>query len=143
MADPTMRPHARVIIAEVRSGQGRFNDALEILLETRREAAQNEVRVEYLELEIGDVYANLQQWDEAVRALLKEAELFPLNLQAYANLAVLYVFSGQFDKVDPILERMVRVSPSQFAYLTAARTLRTLGDEPGAEEWERRARTVQ
>jgi arylsulfatase A-like enzyme len=139
MSDPTMSPRSSVIIAQAKAKQGKLDEALNVLLETKKDADARGMRVETLDYAIGDIFASREQWAEAEKAFLSEIARFPGNLQAYASLAVVYVLGGQHEKVDPILDRMVQANPSRLACLTAAETLEALGDAKTGARWRREA----
>jgi tetratricopeptide (TPR) repeat protein len=139
MSDPTMSPRSSVIIAQAKAKEGKLDEALGILVAARKAADERGMRVEVLDYAIGDVLATQQRWPEAEAAFLSEIANFPGHLQAYASLAVVYVLSGQHDKVDTTLGRMVEANPSRVACLTAAETLEALGDERTAARWRKRA----
>ena len=139
MDDPTMSPRSSVILAQAKAKQGKLDEALGILVDTRQKADARGMKIEYLDFAMGDVLATQQKWPEAEAAFLAEIENFPDHLQAYASLAVVYVLSGQYDKVDPTLIRMVDANPSRVACLTAAETLEALGDDRTAARWREQA----
>ncbi len=139
MKDPTMELSSRVILARAKVLAGHPDEALRMLLQVRQQAKERQMKVEDLEYSIGDIEARLQQWNQAEVAFRTEIEQFPHNLPAYSSLAVMYVLSGQEERVDPTLEEMVRTNPTPLAIETAAKTLETLGDTRGAAAWRTRS----
>lgn len=139
MVDEAAKPRAMVTLAQVRAAQGRMEEAVQILERTRDDARSREMRVEHLQLALGDVYARMDRIPEAEQAFRSEIEMFPSNLTAYSNLGVLLVMQQKFDQVDPLFARMTEQNPSRRAYLVAAETYDVLGDARTASEWRARA----
>jgi len=138
-APPSSRMDSMVIIAQAMAKRGELEAALGVLQDARREADERGMHVEFLDYTMGDILANMQRWAEAESAFNSEIEHYPDHLQAYASLAVVAVLSGQFDKVDVTLNRMVQANPGRNACLTAAETLEALGDNRTAARWRQRA----
>jgi arylsulfatase A-like enzyme/Flp pilus assembly protein TadD len=139
MIDEAAKPRAMVTLAQVRAAQGRMNEAVQILERTRADVQARQMRVEHLELALGDVYAKVGRLAEAEAAFRREIELFPANLSAYSNLGVVLVVQKKYDQVDPVFAQMAQRNPSRRAYLVAAETYEVLGDARTAAEWRRRA----
>jgi tetratricopeptide (TPR) repeat protein len=139
-ADESARPRAAVTLAQIRAAQGRMGEAVQLLEGTRAEAASREIRVEQLELALGDVYAKMNRLPEAEQAFRREIAAFPSDLTAYANLGVVLVMQNKVDQIDPMFEEMARKNPSRRAYLVAAKTYEVLGDARTAAAWRQRAR---
>ena len=66
--------------------------------------------------------------------------LFPENISAYSNLALVYALTGRPAEATTMLRRMTEAMPSPASYAEAARTYRALGDERGAQAILRYAR---
>ena len=69
-----------------------------------------------------------------------QIDLFPEDVGAYSNLAVLYALSGRGPEVGGVLRRMVEANDSAAAYAEAVRTLRVLEDRAAAAALLRFAR---
>jgi arylsulfatase A-like enzyme/Tfp pilus assembly protein PilF len=139
MVDEAAKPRAMVTLAQIRAAQGRMGEAVQILERTRADVQAREMRVEHLELALGDLYAKMNRLPEAEQAFRREIELFPANLTAYSNLGVVLVVQKKYDQVDPVFSLMAQRNPSRRAYLVAAETYEVLGDARTASEWRRRA----
>ncbi len=139
MIDEAAKPRAMVTLAQIRAAQGRLPEAVQVLERTREEARSREMRVEHLELALGDLYAKMDRLPDAEKAFRREIEMFPSNLTAYSNLGVVLVVQKKYEEVDPLFALMARRNPSRRAYLVAAETYEVLGDTGTASEWRRRA----
>ena len=139
MNDEAAKPRAMVTLAQIRAAQGRMHEALQILEQTRSDARSRQMRVEQLELELGDLYAKMNRLPEAEQAFRNEIEAFPANLTAYSNLGVVLVLQKKFDQVDPLFALMAQKNPWRRAYLVAAETYEVLGDVRTASAWRKRA----
>jgi arylsulfatase A-like enzyme/Tfp pilus assembly protein PilF len=139
MIDEAAKPRAMVTLAQIRAAQGRMGEAVQILERTRVDARSRQMRVEHLELALGDLYAKTDRLGEAEQAFRREIELFPANLTAYSNLGVVLVVQKKYDQVDPLFALMAQRNPSRRAYLVAAETYEVLGDARTASDWRRRA----
>jgi arylsulfatase A-like enzyme/Flp pilus assembly protein TadD len=89
----------------------------------------------------GDILARMGKGAEAVAAFNEELRLYPQDLQAYANLAVVYLLSGDLAGADRTLQRMVAANPNPSSWRLAIQTCRELGANALADEWQRRARS--
>jgi choline-sulfatase len=139
MVDEAAKPRAMVTLAQIRAAQGRMGEAVQILERTRTDVQSRQMRVEHLELALGDLYAKTNRLPEAEQAFRREIELFPANLTAYSSLGVVLVVQKKYDQVDPVFALMAQRNPSRRAYLVAAETYEVLGDTRTASEWRRRA----
>lgn len=139
MIDEAAKPRAMVTLAQIRAAQGRLDEAVQILERTRADVQARQMRVEHLELALGDVYAKVGRLPEAEAAFRREIEQFPSNLTAYSSLGVVLVVQKKYDQVDPVFATMAQRNPSRRAYLVAAETYEVLGDARTAAEWRRRA----
>jgi choline-sulfatase len=139
MVDEAAKPRAMVTLAQIRAAQGRMGEAVQILERTRADVQARQMRVEHLELALGDLYAKTNRLPEAEQAFRREIELFPANLTAYSSLGVALVVQKKYDQIDPVFALMAQRNPSRRAYLVAAETYEVLGDARTASEWRRRA----
>jgi len=139
MVDEAAKPRAMVTLAQIRAKQGRMAEAAQILERTRADAQARQMRVEHLELALGDLYAKMDRLPEAEQAFRGEIGMFPTNLTAYSNLGVVLVLQKKYDEIDPLFTLMAQKNPSRQAYLVAAETYQALGDTRTASRWRTRA----
>ncbi|HKO55758.1 MAG TPA: sulfatase-like hydrolase/transferase [Thermoanaerobaculia bacterium] len=134
------QPTSILLLAEVQRAEGNLNGALQTIDEAERRANDLEVPhlygIDYLR---GDVLARMDRPDEAVVAFRREIEHAPQHMQAYANLALVYFITGKTAEGNAALEQLARANPHRGAYLLAAKTLETVGDQRGAARWRNRA----
>lgn len=143
MVDEAAKPRAMVTLAQIRAKQGRMVEAVQILEKTRADAHARQMRVEHLELALGDLYARMDRLADAEQAFRREIETFPANLTAYSGLGVVLVVQKKYDEIDPLFALMAQKNPSRQAYLVAAETYEALGDARTASEWRKRAAQAQ
>ncbi len=143
MVDEVATPRATVTLAQIRARQGRLDEAVRILEQTRAEAIAKHVSVEHLESTLGDLYAKSNSLGNAEQAFRNEIAHFPSNLSAYSSLAVVLVVQRKYDAVDPVMAEMASRNPSRQAYLVAAKTYDVLGDTRTAAQWRARAARAQ
>ena len=121
------QPMLIVLEAEVCAERGELDAALVKLADAESQAkAVGVPRVQRLEFIRADVLARLDRPSEAEAAYRREIAAFPRNLQAYANLAVLYFVQGRRTEMNMILEAMVRSNPGPRARDTAGKVRRAL-----------------
>lgn len=80
----------------------------------------------------GKILARLERTLEARAAFETEIHRFPGNLDAYTHLAYLHAVEGRGGDLAQILRQMVETNDRPGAYVAAAQTLRTVGDERSA-----------
>ncbi len=97
----------------------------------KREARDPQL-IRGLYLQQGRIFADLGRVEEAAAAFRREIELFPEDVGAYSNLAVLYALSGRGAEVGGVLRRMVEANGTAGAYAEAVRTLRVVEDRAAA-----------
>jgi arylsulfatase A-like enzyme/Tfp pilus assembly protein PilF len=142
--NPQYRLQGLLLSAQVDAAAGRLPETLAKLEQLEREAGgAHRLPFAYLEFVRGDALARLDRYPEAEAAFEKEIRAFPQNRQAYANLALVYLVQQKSGPAYSVLERMVAANPDKHTYLFAAKTLDTLGDSRGAEQWRRKAAAVQ
>ncbi|MBV9493537.1 MAG: sulfatase-like hydrolase/transferase [Acidobacteria bacterium] len=133
------QPTSILLLAEVQRAEGNLNGALQTIEEAERRANDLEVPhlygIDYLR---GDILARLDRPDEAIVAFRREIENAPQHLQAYANLALVYIIVGKTAEANATLEQMAKANPHRGAYALAAKTLETVGDERGAARWRKK-----
>jgi arylsulfatase A-like enzyme len=139
-AETVPRAESIILLAQVEMVGGAFVDALELLDRLRQRSIERQSRpIPNLELERGEALAYLGRNAEAAAAFEAEIRDFPANLAAYSKLAFVYAVSKEFDRIDPLLERMVAAQPGPDALALAADTAARLGDENGSRAWRLRA----
>ena len=144
MMDPLYRVAGTVLLAEALAGQGRLEEALQVIVGADNDLRRHRLEpVERLHMVHGDILGRLERYDEAEGAFLAEIESFPTNQLAYTNLAVVYYVRQRTDLARSTLERMVRANPHPITLLLAERTCRQLGDHEGAAAWQRRIEARQ
>ena len=127
------KDQADVLLARILVESGRLNEAMRVVEDVGRRAAERrEPPPEGLLFVRGDIMARSERLDEAIASFEKEIELYPHNLQAYANLAVVTLLRGDQSRIRDIMYRMVQANQSDRARRFAAHTLRQLGDDSGA-----------
>ncbi len=144
LEDKSQRVLPQVVLAEVMYARHEYAAALEAVKEARAAYASREVPdpdlLAGLSLVEGKVHADLGEADAAERSFAEEMRLFPENIAAYSNLALVYALTGRLEEATAMLRRMTEAVPSAAAYAEAARTYRALGDERGAQAILRYAR---
>ena len=139
MVDEAAKPRAMVTLAQIRAAQGRMDEAVRMLEKTRDDVRARGMRVEHLELALGDLYAKMNRLSEAEQAFRNEIAMFPANLTAYSSLGVVLVVQQKFDQIDPVFAAMAQRNPNRQAYLVAAQTYEVLGDTRTAARWRGKA----
>ena len=144
MEDQYSRTAARVLLAQILTQQGKLPEALRIAEETKEDTERRRLGpVEGLQFARGDILARMERFDEAISAFQDEIAHFPLNHQAYANLAVIYVVRGDLSAARATIEQMTKANPTRATYLFAAHTLDQFHDTEGAEAWRKRAAALR
>jgi arylsulfatase A-like enzyme/Flp pilus assembly protein TadD len=135
MDEKSLRLGPMITLAEVLHARRRFEEALELTARAADVYAQREAKdpdlVQGLSLIRGKILADLGDTPGAEAAFLQEIRLFPADVRAYSNLAILYALSGRPGRVGPTLRQMVEASDTPGAYAEAVKTLRALND-PGS-----------
>jgi len=135
--DDPPRLGPQITLANVLHARGRYEDAFamveaaEATFSARRTPDPELIRG--LHLVAGKIFADLGQAESAEEAFKEEIQLFPDEIHAYSNLAVLYGLTGRMSLVSGTLEQMVEVRPEPGSYAEAVKTLRALRLEPGAQ----------
>lgn len=133
-----------ITLAAVLHARGRYEEALEMTGRTEQTWSERKQPdpelVRGLFLQRGRILADLGRAGEAEAAFRRELELFPDDLGAWSNLAVLYALSGRGAEVGGVLRRMVETNDTAAAYAEAVRTLRVVEDRAAAAALLRFAR---
>ena len=135
------RVPAEVLLAQIAVKQRRFAEALAILDRAQADLERN--KMEHPPLFFfarGDALARMNRIPEAIESFNQEIRRFPRDRQAYANLTVIYLLTGDHGKANDTMERLVAANPSRSSYELAVRTFTELGDSRDAQLWSHRAR---
>jgi arylsulfatase A-like enzyme/Flp pilus assembly protein TadD len=127
----------QITLANVLHARGKYEDALAMVQATEASFATRQTPdlelIRGLHLIAGKIHADLGQTLAAEGAFKREVELFPDEIHAYSNLAVLYGLTGRMSLVSRTLRQMVEARPEPKSYAEAVKTLRALGLDPGAQ----------
>ena len=107
-----------VIVAQSLASQGRLAEALQLIDATKAVESRDAVR--------GDILARMERYPEAIEAFRKNIEAFPLDLNAYAKLAIVYALQDRANDARAVVDEMLRKSPTEEARKLAAKTRREL-----------------
>jgi choline-sulfatase len=134
------QPAMLLLMAEVKRAEGDLQGALaatEVAAQRARELGVPTLyRLDFLR---GDILARSDRPAEAADAYRREIANFPQNVQAYANLAIIYFIEGRRADVDRLFEQMVAANPHPGAYAAAARAMESFGEKSAAARWRKRA----
>jgi tetratricopeptide (TPR) repeat protein len=132
--------NAQVLLAQVYANEGRYDEAMRII-----DAVSNahQQPIELLDFVRGDILARTRRNDEAIAAFQREIRNFPLERQAYANLAAVFFFAGKPDSARETMESFVRAAPRHESYLFAAETFDSIGARDLAASFRKRANTLR
>ena len=129
-------PGLLLVLGRVARQRGDLPKALDLArqAETRLVQGGGEVRLKGLHLLIGDVLARSGKPEEAEAAFKREIELFPGDFLAPSSLALLYASTERAKEAVDVLRQLVTRNPIPMAYVSAVRTLRTLGETTAADQ---------
>jgi tetratricopeptide (TPR) repeat protein len=126
-----------ITLAEVLHAQRRYEEALDATRQAADAFNQREERdpdlIRGLHLVRGKILADQGNAAAAETELRREIELFPKDVRAYSNLAILYALTGRPQGTAATLRSMVETIPTPAAYAEAVKTLRLLQDPRGAD----------
>lgn len=138
MDETSLRIGPMITLAEVLHARHQYEEALDLTAKAAEVYAQREAKdqdlIQGLSLIRGKILADLGDTAGAEAAFLQEIRLFPADVRAYPNLALLYALSGRASQVGPTLRQMVEASPTPGAYAEAVKTLRAVKDPGSAAE---------
>ena len=97
----------------------------------KREAKEQDL-IQGLNLIRGKVQADLGDGAAAEISFREEIRLFPDDVHAYANLALLFALTGRAPEAGQTLQHLVETVPTPAAYAAAVTTYRILRDDRGA-----------
>jgi tetratricopeptide (TPR) repeat protein len=136
LGDKGRRIGPMITLAEVLHARGRYEEALEETRQAERAYAERSAKqpelVQGLALVRGKILADLGDAGGAAAAFQQEIQLFPDDLRAYPNLAILYALTGRPSAARDTLQRMISAHPSAAAYAEAVKAMRVLSDPGGA-----------
>ena len=125
-----------ITLAGVLHARKDYEQALEMVVATEqtygRRQAQDPELIKGLYLQKGKILADLGRVEEAEAAFREEIALFPEEIYAYSNLAILHALSGRPQEMSAALRAMVEARPAAESYVEAVKTLRILDLQPGA-----------
>jgi arylsulfatase A-like enzyme/Flp pilus assembly protein TadD len=125
-----------ITLAEVLQARGRYEEALDATAKAGQAFDQREEKdpdlIRGLHLVRGKILADLGNAAAAETELRREIELFPKDVRAYSNLAILYAITGRPQGTTATLRTLVDTNPTPAAYAEAVKTLRLLKDPNGA-----------
>ena len=134
----------QITLANVLHARGRYEDALTMVETAEASFAERQTPdpelIRGLHLIAGKILADLGRGEDAEAAFKREMELFPDEIYAYSNLALLYGLTGRLPLVSGTLQQMVQARPEPESYAEAVKTLRALRFDPGAQALLRHAR---
>ena len=137
LEDDLPRLGPQITLASVLHAAGRYEEALAMVETTEASFAARQTPdpelIRGLHLIAGKIQADLGRAEAAEEAFKREIELFPDEIHAYSNLALLYGLTGRPGLVSGTLERMVSARPEPGSYVEAVKTLRALRFDPGAQ----------
>jgi arylsulfatase A-like enzyme/Flp pilus assembly protein TadD len=125
-ADPQL-PLPVYVRGLIQYHEQRYAEAVPLLLQARDAWSARTIQTPDLRFYLGDALAKLERYPEAETAFLEELRIFPGSVRARAGLALLYQATGKTDRVERIIDDMMRVSPSPRTYETAAELWRIFG----------------
>jgi arylsulfatase A-like enzyme/Tfp pilus assembly protein PilF len=130
-SDASTEPAAVVLLAFVAARERRLQEAMSLIQQVDALRTERHIDgVEQLELVRGDVLARLNRYDDAVAAFEREIRLFPFDMQAYAELALLHAAAGQRARADAVLAALTKANPTAPARELAAKTARLIASAP-------------
>jgi arylsulfatase A-like enzyme/tetratricopeptide (TPR) repeat protein len=134
--DKGLRIGPMITLAEVLHAGRRYEEAL---AEVRRADAAYAARtakdpelIRGLGLIRGKILADLGDAAGAEAAFKQEIQLYPDDVRAYPNLAILFALTGRPDAARDTLRQMTAAHPTPAAYAEAVKALRVLADRDGA-----------
>lgn len=135
------QPAMLLLMAEVKRAEGDLQSALAATeVAAQRARALGVPSLYRLDFLRGDILARSDRPAEAADAYRREIAHFPQNVQAYANLAIIYFIEGRRTDVDRLFELMVAANPHPGAYALAAQTMDSFKEEDAAARWRSRAK---
>ena len=130
-----------VLLARIEMKRGRFERALTILDDARRQeqrTAQPPLRGS--QAVRGDALARLGRETEAREALREEVRSFPDNLDAWSRLALIEASAGRASEFRLVLAEQTRAMPTRASFESAAKVAEIVGDHESAARFRSHAR---
>jgi arylsulfatase A-like enzyme/Flp pilus assembly protein TadD len=141
-SDDLSRLRGTVVLSEIRQRQGRVDEAITILEAAREECINKRLRVDRLNLKLGELYGSRGVREPAERALRRQVKLFPENPDGPAALAAFLAESGRVAEADAVLADLVTTNPYPRALRLAAATAEGYGNRKLAADYRRRAQNA-
>ncbi|MCM2316200.1 MAG: tetratricopeptide repeat protein, partial [Thermoanaerobaculia bacterium] len=139
--DPSRKRDGLILMAQIRTSQRRFDDAMALLDGVKAESAALGLQAHAsYHFARGDLLARMGRLPEAKQSFQEEIRLYPGNREAYVRLAVLFTLEGREDEANRTFEAMVKANPSRSSYALAAETFHGLRRQGSAAAWAGRAR---
>lgn len=139
--DPSRKRDGLILMAQVRTSQRRFPEAMSLLDSVKAEtSALGQQALPTYHFARGDLLARMGKLPEAKESFQEEVKYYPGNREAYVRLAVLFTLEGREDEANRIFEAMVKANPSRSSYVLAAETFQGLRRQGSANAWAERAR---
>jgi tetratricopeptide (TPR) repeat protein len=133
-------PRARYQLAKCDLELGKFEEALQLFQESRRDEPENS-RVLF---GLGRCYWFLGRWDEASEAFREVLRLQSDHLDALSQLAYIHEEHGQLSQALELLEQAAKLDPSWYdLHFRMAKIAKALGQEQRAAEHYQRAELVK
>jgi tetratricopeptide (TPR) repeat protein len=144
MTEEPFRIGPMIALAAVRHARGDYEGAQDLVRQAAAAYAERQAQdpelIKGLHLVEGKIRADLGDAAGAEKSFDEEIRLFPRDVRAYSNLAILRALAGHPGEAGLILQRMVAANGSAAAYAEAVKTLRILGDPAAAAALLRFAR---
>lgn len=121
--DPGKRNEATVVLAQVRIGQKRFDEAMRLLDGIKGGADGAPTNYWFAR---GDALARMNRIPDAMHAFAEEIRLYPKNREAYVRLAALQVLSGREPDARKTFDLMLRHNPGPSSRALVEDTFRAL-----------------
>jgi tetratricopeptide (TPR) repeat protein len=131
-ADPAF-PLASFVEGRILQRERQFDRALPLFAETARRLQGHAFAIPELHFYIGDTLANLGRDEEAAAAFMEEIRLFPLEIGARRNLAMLYRAGGRFAEAEQVIDGLLHASPTREGYAAAAEIWTIFGEKARAD----------
>jgi arylsulfatase A-like enzyme len=127
------RIQALMLLSQVHHAHNRAGDELTVLEKASEVVARRHLPpIRDLELRKGDALLQAQRVPDAEQAFRAETIVFPGNLHAWANLALVVGAQGRQEEARSILDEAVRRNPGRAAEELALQALLTMNDKAGA-----------
>lgn len=131
-ADPDF-PLPEFVEGRLLHASGKFEQALPVFQEAAKRIQKHSFAIPDLFFYLGDTFGNLGREEEAIASFHEEIRLFPLNIRARTNLAMLYRAGGRYADAEREIDGLLRYVPTPEGYAMAAKTWAIFGEARRAE----------